>query len=119
MRYLFLVLFMAGCALTKRPCPPCPEAQTVYIHDTVPVPFPVPCDNDSLYAVIDSMDANIDTLARRLLYAKLALSHVEYYADIVARNPSQAKFIRGWLRRIEKPKLCKECMKKLSDPTKN
>jgi hypothetical protein len=40
-----------------------------------------------------------DTLARRLLYARLVISNVKYYLNICIRNPKQDKFLKGWIRR--------------------
>lgn len=40
-----------------------------------------------------------DTLAARLLHARLIISNVKYYLNICIKNPSQDKFLKGWIRR--------------------
>lgn len=67
---------------------------TVYIQDTVSALKLV-----SLQRERDSLLIVSDTLAKRLLHTRLTLNNVKYYVNIVNRNPTQLKFLRGWLNR--------------------
>lgn len=71
---------------------------TLYLFDEV--------TNDSLISVInrlrhygDSAKVTADTLAARLLYAKLTINNIHYYWNLAAKNSSQRQFLVGWLRR--------------------
>lgn len=107
MKHLLLVLLLAGCVgsvkdTTLKTPPPVPAP--VVIHDTVYVPtapIVIPCNLDSLRKVTDSLATAADTLADRLLLARLQLRNVKYYMTLAAK-PSQQKFLLGWLRRVVK-----------------
>lgn len=104
MRYVlfFLVLAAAVSCCVPKQCPPVPDPvvlrDTVRIHDTI--------DNPQLYIQIDALQRQndsllivSDTLAKRLLHSRLTIQNVKYYLNIVNRNPSQLKFLRGWINR--------------------
>ncbi|OJV50496.1 MAG: hypothetical protein BGO31_14130 [Bacteroidetes bacterium 43-16] len=115
----FGLLACTSCVNTK-PCPevldkpPQIELKTAYL--------PVPADSiekikDSIYysykhnidemiitnqilnRKIDSMQVTSDTLAARLLHARLMIENARYYLRIANRNTSQQKFLRGWMNR--------------------
>lgn len=48
---------------------------------------------------VDSMQITSDTLAARLLHARLMIENARYYLRIANRSPSQQKFLRGWMNR--------------------
>lgn len=91
----------------------CPEvSQTAGVPDTVLVHVPnqedivlrkqveeLKLENQRLYHAIDSIAVVNDTLAKRLLHARLVISNVKYYLNICMRNPTQDKFLKGWIRR--------------------
>jgi hypothetical protein len=41
-----------------------------------------------------------DSLYAKLLVANYKLERVRFYSDIVRKNPSQVKFLRGWINRV-------------------
>ncbi|OJV51670.1 MAG: hypothetical protein BGO31_00250 [Bacteroidetes bacterium 43-16] len=55
--------------------------------------------NKALQLLIDSMQGTSDTLAARLLHARLMIENARYYLRIANRNTSQQKFLRGWMNR--------------------
>lgn len=108
MKHLFLAIVLAsGCAGSSvvekaKECPPVPDP--VVIRDTVYIPGPtrivqMPCSYDSMIRRYDSLRIVADTVARRLLHSRLIISNVRYYLNITLRNPSQDKFLKGWIRR--------------------
>lgn len=56
-------------------------------------------ENQLLQTKVDSMQITSDTLARRLLHARLMIENARYYLKIAIRSPSQDKFLKGWMRR--------------------
>lgn len=74
------------------------KVDTVYVHnvqtDTVFI------ENMLYKKQYDSLKVVNDTLAARLLYNKLVIKNAKYYLNITNRNPSQAKFLRGWMNRV-------------------
>lgn len=56
-------------------------------------------DKDSL---ILEMQRRIDSLKTQLFLAKYKIEKVKYYLAIVARKPSQSKYLRGWMIRAIK-----------------
>jgi hypothetical protein len=50
------------------------------------------CKTDSLKHVTDS-------LTRKLFVAEYKLQRVKYYLNIAIKNPSQTKFLKGWIKR--------------------
>lgn len=55
--------------------------------------------NKALQRRLDSMKVTSDTLAARLLHARLMIENARYYLRIANRNTSQQKFLRGWMNR--------------------
>jgi hypothetical protein len=70
--------------------------------DTVYLPTRIVCD--TFYTTIIERDtvfiAKNDSLVRRLNTATYRLARVKHYVRICNRNPSQDKFLRGWLNRV-------------------
>ena len=87
--FLILSIFFIACASNSTPI--ITKADTTFISykDTIPINKH---NTDSLQKVID-------TLASRLLHAKLVIRNVKHYVDICKRNPSQSKFLLGWVSR--------------------
>lgn len=107
---LFLsFLLMAGCASAvpaeqaKQPAEhlEATAAAPLTMHDTIYVATPglMVCNYDSLIRKYDSMCVVSDTLGRRLLHARLVISNVRYYLNLAIKNPTQDKFLKGWIRR--------------------
>lgn len=44
----------------------------------------------------------IDSLQERLFVAEYKLGRIKAYKEIVDRNPSQIKFLKGWINRVLK-----------------
>jgi hypothetical protein len=44
-------------------------------------------------------DAIVDSLNKKLFVANLKLERVRYYLAIAQKNPSQTKFLKGWINR--------------------
>lgn len=89
MRYLLILsLFFAGCC-RETLCPTCPEPIAMVRTDTVQV----------IIIRNDSLQAKVDSLKTELFLAKYKIEKVKYYLAIVRRNPSQQKFLRGWVIR--------------------
>lgn len=42
----------------------------------------------------------IDSLQERLFVAEYKLGRIKAYKEIVDRNPSQIKFLKGWINRV-------------------
>lgn len=47
----------------------------------------------------DSLKVLNNKLGKELLHDKLIIQNAKYYLNIVNKNPSQAKFLRGWMNR--------------------
>lgn len=50
--------------------------------------------------IMDSILIVNDTLGKRLLHARLIIENVRFYTNIAYKNPSQRKFLTGWIRRV-------------------
>jgi hypothetical protein len=75
----------------------CPEV------DTASIVMPYILLRDSA-AEIPAREAAIvyrvpDSIANQLFLARYKLERVKYYLNICLRNPSQDKFLKGWIRR--------------------
>ncbi len=84
--------------------------QKEVVHDTLYLPTKV---NDSLFFEVQKLNKTIkllqskndslikvhDTLATRLLRANLMIENARFYLKITIKNPSQTKFLKGWMRR--------------------
>lgn len=68
--------FSAGVNYTLDSIPP--KVDTVYIMSTL----------------------QIDSLQERLFVAEYKLGRIKAYKEIVDRNPSQIKFLKGWINRV-------------------
>lgn len=47
----------------------------------------------------DSLKSLNNKLAKDLLHQKLVIENAKYYLNIVNKNPTQQKFLRGWMNR--------------------
>jgi hypothetical protein len=47
----------------------------------------------------DSLQHTIDSLSRKLFLAEYKIQRVKYYLHIAIKNPSQTKFLKGWIKR--------------------
>lgn len=79
-----MVIFFACSNQTKYT----PVAQ-VHVIDTIP---------QNVY-VCDSLHRTIDSLKNRLFISEYKVQRVKYYLNITLRNPSQTKFLKGWIKR--------------------
>lgn len=110
---LAAVAIYQGCS-EKPTCPPCPEIvrvpEVTPVRDTVFAPdtqcqalLEITARERDSFAKISGKSAVLlrrnDSLHSRLLVADYKLERVGYYLRIVNRNPSQIKFLRGWLNR--------------------
>lgn len=48
---------------------------------------------------IDSLNVSNNVLGKKLLHERQILENARYYLRIVNKNPSQQKFLRGWMNR--------------------
>ena len=62
-------------------------------------------ERDSLAALVKvpvgkaALERENDSLYSKLLVANFKLERMQFYLNIVNRNPSQVKFLRGWINR--------------------
>ena len=56
-------------------------------------------ENIILLKRYDSLKVDNNKLAKDLLHNKLVIENARYYLNIVNKNPSQQKFLRGWMNR--------------------
>lgn len=92
---LFSILLVASCCNYKGVVPePIVRIDTVYVTQIKTDTVFINLDrcNDSLLAIND-------TIAKKLLNANMTINNIKYYVNIVKRNPSQQKFLVGWLNR--------------------
>lgn len=97
---IITLLLFAACSaktLEKRATEPMVDV-VVYKHDTLYLPGQV-VYVDTFKRRCDSLVIVADTFAKQLLHARLVLSNVKYYLNICIKNPSQDKFLKGWIRR--------------------
>lgn len=47
----------------------------------------------------DSLKTANNKLGKKLLHSELVITNARYYLNIVNKNPSQQKFLRGWMNR--------------------
>jgi len=99
MKYLILLLVLFSAC-----------ASPVVTPEAVTVPA---CKYDSLQAVIssheniisaqvdrlDSFQTVTDTLKKKLFLNRYKVERVKFYLAICRKNPSQDKFLKGWIRR--------------------
>jgi hypothetical protein len=70
--------------------------QAIYLHDTAFIPSPA-CD--SLNIKVKKLYAQNDSLKAKLFSSNYKIEKVKFYLGIISRNPSQKKFLLGWVRR--------------------
>lgn len=78
----------------------------VIVKDTVQIDFGYQKKYDSLLVLnlrkdvkIDSLTAFNNKIAKDLLHHKLIIKNAQFYLNITIKNPSQDKFLKGWMRR--------------------
>ncbi|KFC19360.1 putative peptidoglycan-binding domain-containing protein [Chryseobacterium sp. FH1] len=78
----------------------------VIVKDTVQIDFGYQKKYDSLLVLnlrkdfkIDSLTGFNNKIAKDLLHHKLIIKNAQYYLNITIKNPSQDKFLKGWMRR--------------------
>lgn len=47
----------------------------------------------------DSLKTANNKLGKKLLHSELVITNAKYYLNIANKNPSQQKFLRGWMNR--------------------
>src|SRR5688572_9398459 len=98
---LFIVgmMIFLGCQQT----PSGLKQSSVKCTDTIEIKVSIPCNLTDTpvfyYKAVDSLKRVIRSKDSVLMIRDFQMIRANYYADIVARNPSQAKFFRGWIRR--------------------
>jgi hypothetical protein len=89
-----------------------------YADNQAPKPTPVEVASDTVAVVVlnhpqdsvifqpvarpakcDSIKKLSDSIAAKLFLAQYKLERVKYYLKICLRNPSQDKFLKGWIKR--------------------
>lgn len=55
--------------------------------------------NEKLYKQVDSLKKANNLLGKELLHKKMIITNAKYYLNIANKNPSQQKFLRGWMNR--------------------
>ncbi len=92
-----LLFILTGCSQKGN------VASPSVVHDTVEVPVPTKVICDTIYVPQIEYDTIVisrnDSLVRRLNAANQKIARVDFYLRIVERNPTQIKFLVGWLRR--------------------
>jgi hypothetical protein len=68
------------------------QSITLIPNSRFQIPKQDTCKTDSLKHVTDS-------LTRKLFVAEYKLQRVKYYLNIAIKNPSQTKFLKGWIKR--------------------
>jgi hypothetical protein len=104
MKYLIIlaIVLFAGCKVKVGPDAPIAIYDTVKVYDTIPV---LTCDEDVVYDTVYVNVVNkktLDSIATELFVANYKIERVKYYLNICLRNPSQDKFLKGWIKRAVK-----------------
>lgn len=113
--FLFLIIMAIGCDAPKETVSN--ETTGTFYTDTFYKPAPMQqelntrvfvCDSTlnardiQIVALRDSMaklKATKDSLGDQLFIAKYKLERVKYYVSICMKNPTNDKFLKGWVRR--------------------
>lgn len=84
------------------------EKEYVYlvVHDTIQIDKSFEKKYDSLLLLFQELPKQNDSLtainkkfAQELLHKKLIIENAKYYVEICNKNPSQDKFLKGWMNR--------------------
>jgi hypothetical protein len=67
------------------------------VRDSI-VYLPAP-STDSLFALYAVQKKTIDSLNTELFLSEFRVERVRYYLNICIKNPSQDKFLKGWIKR--------------------
>lgn len=99
MLIVFSVLIMSCQSKVEKPKTVSDSTVNIQV-DTITNVILLPCPSaDSLMAVLSAEEKKMDSLKTELFLSDLRIEKVKYYTGIVDRNPSQIKFLRGWIRR--------------------
>ena len=102
--------YMALCMVLLIACQPqpCPDVKpdTLIVHDTVfyakdTVMIPI-VDTTQLvkeHVRYQKLAARYDSVRQDAIIAKMQIAQAKYYIKICQRNPTQKKFLLGWMRR--------------------
>lgn len=74
------------------------EKDTVYVYVNVPDSSLIEI-NDSLYHIINILDAELQTTNEELIVANFKLERIKEYNRIAA-NGNNITFLRGWINRV-------------------
>lgn len=102
---LFVFLFAASCkraemkpVVIEKPVETV-KIDTVVIRLTDTVYVVKSDDSARLLRSVDSLKTANNKLGKELLHNKLIIQNARYYLNIANKNPSQQKFLRGWMNR--------------------
>lgn len=86
---IFCSIFIVSCS---------PKVKTrVEVRDSIVYKLaPV---SDSLLNECVRLNRQVDSLQTELFLSQFRINRVEHYVGIVDHNPSQLKFLRGWIKR--------------------
>ena len=98
MKYLLLILLCIGCHAKVKRVQEISKPDTVInyikVTDTLYLNAPVPPPNN-----FKQLKTINDSLYTKLLLSNYKVEKVKYYLGICDRNPSQKKFLFGWMKR--------------------
>lgn len=103
--FIFLILFSCKTNKESPIIPQSSEIRTITVHkiDTIEVDNGYLKKYDSILILrkieTDSLKVANNKLGKKLLHSELVITNAKYYLNIVNKNPSQQKFLRGWMNR--------------------
>lgn len=71
----------------------------IYHTDTVFIPKYIDTCIVKNIPIPNNLKSINDSLTTQLFLAKYRIERVKYYLNICLKNPSQDKFLKGWIRR--------------------
>jgi hypothetical protein len=76
-----------------------PVNNIIRIHDTLCISVVDHAKLDSLRHVIAELHNTVDSLNTQNFISNYKVERVKYYLKICLRNPTQDKFLKGWINR--------------------
>jgi hypothetical protein len=76
-----------------------PVIHMIPVHDTLCISVVDHAKVDSLRHVIAELHNTVDSLNTQNFIANYKVERVKYYLKICLRNPTQDKFLKGWINR--------------------